>query len=784
LSPFEGEYDGGGHEILNLRINRSSNYQGLFGFVSNAAISDINLVSAEIIGNNLYTVGTLVGWAYWGTIIDSCSATGSIIGTGTSAYAVGGLVGTSEGVISNSVAHVTVTVPTSGSALKAGGLVGHNGWIIENSQAHGNVTGMDHVGGLAGWHSNNTISNSYSTGTVTGSKEVGGLVGLSRAPISISYSIGNVTGGTGTGGLIGINSGTSATISDSYATGTVTAVYEVGGLVGKNEDATITSSYASGAVTGTGTDLTQVGGLVGFNFGNENEAIIRLSYAIGNVTGISQVGGLVGANNANGKIEKSYARGSIIGTRQIGGLVGANDNIISNTYAAGSVEGDIRVGGLVGYNLGSVNRSYAIGAVEGTGESSHIGGLVGEWVDSQGDVSRSYYYQLPHNGIGSVQEITEMIQKNTYEDWDFGSVWEIIEGNSYPYLRWQDASTVPYPPSPFAGGSGTEADPYQVSNAEQLNQVRNYLDKHFIQTDDIDLGVAPWNEGEGWEPIGDYVGEASFKGVYDGNNCIIDGLFINRPEKDGVGLFGETTHGSVVKNLKIFNVDVIGRDYVGAVSGGWGGYVSLVDSTLINVHVSGSVAGREYIGGLIGINSTIRYSSSTADVNGTNSGGLAGMLTRYGNVIEKSFATGEISGSAIGGLIGHNNYGRIIDSYSMASVKGTGLSNGGIIGQGYHSESVLSNVFAAGVVDNGGGLIGVNHNGGSDYELTSYWDREVTGKTTSANSDISFGKTTAEMKLLETYISWDFDEIWGLNPDVNNGYPFLRWQGYEHAPPY
>jgi len=46
----------------------------------------------------------------------------------------------------------------------------------------------------------------------------------------------------------------------------------------------------------------------------------------------------------------------------------------------------------------------------------------------------------------------------------------------------------------FAGGSGTQDDPWQVTTAEHLNNVRYYLgvaheDKYFIQTANIDLGV-------------------------------------------------------------------------------------------------------------------------------------------------------------------------------------------------------------------------------------------------------------------------------------------------------
>ena len=75
--------------------------------------------------------------------------------------------------------------------------------------------------------------------------------------------------------------------------------------------------------------------------------------------------------------------------------------------------------------------------------------------------------------------------------------------------------------SQFSGGSGTIEDPYQIATAEDLNNIRNYMTSSFIQTADIDLGVHPWNEGEGWDPIGDYDPfdpSRSFRGNYDGDS--------------------------------------------------------------------------------------------------------------------------------------------------------------------------------------------------------------------------------------------------------------------------
>lgn len=72
----------------------------------------------------------------------------------------------------------------------------------------------------------------------------------------------------------------------------------------------------------------------------------------------------------------------------------------------------------------------------------------------------------------------------------------------------------PAPPK-FAGGSGTEEDPYQIASASQLDSVLHSPTEYFIQIAGIDLDVSPFNTGPGWSPIG--TSAASFAGSYDGN---------------------------------------------------------------------------------------------------------------------------------------------------------------------------------------------------------------------------------------------------------------------------
>jgi uncharacterized repeat protein (TIGR02543 family) len=309
-----------------------------------------------------------------------------------------------------------------------------------------NVTGCNYVGGLVGGN-RGLVTNSYVTGDVTGSNYVGGLVGQNYGQVTNSYVTGDVTGRGEVGGLVGKNYGL---IADSYATGTVTDIWSgsIGGLAGENsESGTITNCHAEVTVTSIS---SFVGGLVGNNFG-----AITKSHAVGNVEGRYDVGGLVGINNG-GNIDKSYATGTVTGTETgisytlVGGLVGSNTGPISNCFARGAVSGQEDIGGLVGFNSSSITNSYATGAISG---DSYIGGLVG-FNHSDGIITGSYWdtetsSQASSDG-GTGKTTTAMKQKETFEHWDFITIWDMNadDNGGYPFLRWQNTEAVTAPAAP------------------------------------------------------------------------------------------------------------------------------------------------------------------------------------------------------------------------------------------------------------------------------------------------------------------------------------------------
>jgi len=189
----------------------------------------------------------------------------------------------------------------------------------------------------------------------------------------------------------------------------------------------------------------------------------------------------------------------------------------------------------------------------------------------------------------------------------------------------------------FAGGTGTETDPYQISTPEQLQNLNkclgsSYQNNYYVLNNDIDLSLylseTGNNDGKGWQPIGSS-SSSSFYGKFNGDGHKVSGLWINRPAQN-VGLFGYT--GAEIRNIGV-EID----DGNGGVRGGYinvGGLVGWNDrGTIVNSYATGSVTGSEvnFVGGLVGYNS---------------------------GTISNSYATGTAGsdkyGSVVGGLVGQN----------------------------------------------------------------------------------------------------------------------------------
>ncbi|OXS55318.1 hypothetical protein B1A99_23910 [Cohnella sp. CIP 111063] len=313
-------------------------------------------------------------------------------------------------------------------------------------------------------------------------------------------------------------------------------------------------------------------------------------------------------------------------------------------------------------------------------------------------------------------------------------------------------------------GEGTVDDPYVITTAAHLNQMREHPNAHFKLGADINLDVPPYNEGEGWEPI------SSFNGTLDGNEFKITGLYINRPADENVGLFGVSSNQAVISNVRLEDVDVTGYAAVGGLVG-WNS-----EGSIDNSSVSGKVSGDYSVGGLIGDNSkNITDSYATANVTGVESvGGLVGYNFSF-TTINNSNASGKVTGNKeVGGLVGRNA-GDISHAYASGEVDG-GNYVGGLVG---YNSNVVSNTYSSGKVtghNNIGGLIGFN----SGTVTNSYWDIQTSGQDQSAAGE---GKTTEQMQQQSTFAdTWEnFFETWAIAE--SGSYPILRWELNRAGPP-
>lgn len=154
----------------------------------------------------------------------------------------------------------------------------------------------------------------------------------------------------------------------------------------------------------------------------------------------------------------------------------------------------------------------------------------------------------------------------------------------------------------FSGkGAGTKSDPYQVTNVDELFEVRNDLSACYKLMNDIDLEqwIKEDNPLQGWNPIGNETNP--FKGTFEGNNKIIKGLYINRPNLDNIGFWG-CANGATIQNVCFLNPHVVGNNNVGIVVGKYGfDPIIFSNQYLKNANViGGDLIGKGCVGGVVG----------------------------------------------------------------------------------------------------------------------------------------------------------------------------------------
>jgi hypothetical protein len=357
------------------------------------------------------------------------------------------------------------------------------------------------------------------------------------------------------------------------------------------------------------------------------------------------------------------------------------------------------------------------------------------------------YYEINVSApfTGWLELTKERWQQNTWSQWHENRMTDYRQDFEILYL--------------YGGGDGSEADPFQIQTAEQMNFIgcqTSHWDNHFVLMADIDLGNYTGME---YNIIGNNTGPLSyFSGTFDGNGHTISNfsyVLSNGMVRSGVGLFGYMGgllgDNARITNLGIINPNISGDIYAGALLGNFD------RGTVTNCWVQGGqVSGRQKVGGLVGY---------------------------VGGTLETSYAKDGIvtcTYNAGGGLVGGNG-GTIQNCYSSFSVNGIYNSTplyegvGGFVGSCMWGE--ISNCYSTGTVTRPEGVLGGFCSYNYECILTDcFWDTNTSHRPTSAGGAGVVGLETADMQTLQTYLDagWDFATTWRMCDGFN--YPRLRWE--------
>lgn len=265
---FEGYYDGEGHTISNLYMNRPQHdYQALFGYVHKGRVANLTIHKGTVTGSE----NVAAAFAY-----------------------------TFEETISN--CHVTESVVDC-KAFYAGGLIGfQSDGVTEHSSAQVTIYGRDYIGGLVGWSELGRIRGCRTSGSLLSvvfngvqPRHCGGLVGYcNKSQIDRSLCSSDlIEGGDWTGGLVG--SAEQSKIRESVNLAKrITGRSYVGGIAGRTNESELSDCYSISSLQGE----QYVGGVSGF--ATYSSTLIERLYSICEVSAIEgssafAIGSVLGA---------------------------------------------------------------------------------------------------------------------------------------------------------------------------------------------------------------------------------------------------------------------------------------------------------------------------------------------------------------------------------------------------------------------------------------------------------------------------------------------------------
>lgn len=777
-------------------IVSTGNYVGGICGQSSASVRS-SRVSGSVKGKSY--VGGICGILssdYANNIIENCYSYADVTGTGS--Y-VGGVVGYGMSSITECASFGNVS-----GVSYVGGIIGYFGknddipefqYVLrreKENQGNEDIIEDKYIGCSNG--NNKDITNCYAVGNVTSTNNyAGGICGY--ADIAVFWSKTNERSLTllytdyltivrikGVSSYL--NEGTfycydykavisGLTVSDNYYNGILQGKDNVGGIIGYGNIVTVTRNYSNATITGA----TYVGGIIGSIVSNK----VMVQYypwnsATPKTASSTDIGSVLKSNMAiNNAVIATSNAGRIYGSKGANGVtVGANSNAAEDNRAL--YEGRLVISGvtqeLVDNEQNGVNNGVAYFKLKAN-YVSHGWDFNDNWKNLE---TESFPYKpwqaAPPTISSNLVSGETSISGNSV---DGGTVYIAVGNNAeasatcsgtawtltgLPVLTsgtnvsfytkvsgkensYRSQATVDFP------GSGTEADPWRVYTAEDLQGV--YKPGYYKQMNDISLTswISANSPTKGWVPVG-YNGTDPI--VYDGDNHKVTGLWVNSTE-DYSGLFSRFSKGTI-RNLSVQATakQVKGGSYVGILIGKIG------QGTIENVAATGNVSANGYVGGIAGYTSgtTLKTLSYTGQLTAT---GYVGGITSYAttaNVTECEVKEATIKGTTstyVGGLVAYST-AMISKCNVSGTITLTGTHNGAYVGglAGYSTKNITecSTDVTVSSASASGMTAGLLAKGTGTIQLCS-----AAGSVTSTGSDSYTGGlvayTTSSTKIEDCY---------------------------------
>jgi hypothetical protein len=716
---FTGGFDGGGKTISNLKLNGTT-YLGFFGFVTGATIKNLNLKDFSIEGTN--TISGLVAYANTATTITNCTASGTIIASGTN---VGGIAGYLNGTVSG----CNVEVDISGSGNYIGGIVGYfvlgtiENCSVRNYSAGNAIASTGYVGGIVGGISSGqnvaTIKDCQAKANIVG-LNAGGIVGYAtssgttadRIVIAECYFDGMLTPATA-GGILGRFSGTLATdvnIANCYTTMRIGNGLVAGGIVGDTN-----STYGAGklVITDSFALNEQVSGETTAQaihaFGEDNPKL-------GDTQSAKAWNGML--IRVNGETQAAPSGASAISYEALQAATGWPAAFQSSpwTYTPGKLPvltslSDMMSSDFPVYLTGSGGRQDIADAKELFILINSADALVkATWTAESWETLTTALNAariLLYNDRATQNEV----------DAAATALQAAIDGLE------------PYKEITTLMGEGTAEAPFLVGSVEDYEEMSRLLDisdfyraAYYKLTSDIDLQGTlrlpmPYTIATSWSDA------PAFTGDFDGGGFTISNLTVKY--RWATGMFGYVD-GARIHDLNLENCAI-------SASGSWtGAIVGWANNTVLkNINVTGTVTGTSSLGGIVGLGSSIGSSSAMKNCHfeGTieaigeaySIGGLSGEFSD--NIEDCSFKgklvyTGSpqrqvTMGGIVGSFSGKDIKGCSVEADIVCPYRGEALVNaagwmGGVVGR-FDGENIIDCHFKGKIDTRGediGGIVG------------------------------------------------------------------------------